>query len=125
MTAKKSPKQEAGFYVEHFTNREVSDLDQALGESLRGEIGMLRVVMRRFFERSAHEVDDFKGLADTLRVLSLSCSRLAKMIQTEKVLQDNNADELGEALTRSIAAVLDEMSSRNGNALSGGPEIGR
>lgn len=125
MTAKKSQEQGVGFYVEHFTKMEVIDLDRALGESLRGEIGMLRVVMRRFFERSAHEADDLKGLADALRVLSLSCSRLAKLIQTEKVLQENKADELGEALTRSMAAVLDEMSSRSGSSLYGGPENGR
>ena len=111
MTAKKRPEVEAGFYVEHFTRAELADLDRALGESLRGEIGMLRVVMRRFFERSAEEADDFDALADALRVLGLSCSRLAKVIQTERSLQDEKADELGEALSRSLAAVLEELSN--------------
>jgi hypothetical protein len=107
------PEGEVGFYVEHFTRAEMADLDRALGESLRGEIGMLRVVMRRFFERAAEEAEDLNILADALRVLGLSCTRLAKMLQTERSLQDKRADELGEALSRSMAAVLEELSNVN------------
>ena len=99
--------------MEHFTRAEMADLDRALGESLRGEIGMLRVVMRRFFERAAEEADDLNILADALRVLGLSCTRLAKMLQTERSLQDKRADELGEALSRSMEAVLEELSNVN------------
>ena len=116
MTARKRPEGEVGFYVEHFTPAEMRDLDRALGESLQGEIGMLRVTMRRFFERAAREADDMDALPDVLRVLGLSCSRLAKIIQTERSLQDKRADELGEALTRSMAAVLDELSNASLNA---------
>jgi len=115
MTARKRPEGEVGFYVEHFTPAEMRDLDRALGESLQGEIGMLRVTMRRFFERAAQEADDLDAQADVLRVLGLSCSRLAKIIQTERSLQDKRADELGEALTRSMAAVLDELSNASLN----------
>ena len=110
MAAKKRPVPgEVGFYVEHFTRAEMADLDRALNDSLRGEIGMLRVVMRRFFERAASEADDLKVLADALRVLGLSCTRLAKVIQTERGLQDKRTDELAEALSRSMAAVLEEL----------------
>ena len=112
MTGQRRPQaDEVGFYVEHFTKAEMADLDRALNESLRGEIGMLRVVMRRFFERTAEEADDLKALANALSVLGLSCSRLAKMIQAEQGLQDQRADELGEALSRSLGAVLDELST--------------
>jgi len=121
LTTKKKPLQDAGYYVEHFTRAELADLDQALGESLRGEIGMLRVVMRRFFTRCADEADDLKMMANTLQVLGLSCGRLAKLLQTERGLQDTRAYELGEALSRSMAAVLDELNqtSLNGNAEGG------
>jgi cyanate lyase len=68
------------------------------------------VVMRRFFERAAQEADDLKAWADALRVLGVSCARLAKVIQTEHGLQDKRTDELGEALNRSMAAVLEELS---------------
>jgi cyanate lyase len=72
---------------------------------------MLRMTMRRFFERAAEEANDMDALADVLRVLGLSCTRLAKIIQTERSMQDKRADELGEALTRSMAAVLEELNS--------------
>ena len=104
----------AGYYTGHFTRAEMADLDRALGDSLRGEIGMLRVVMRRFFERAAQEVDDVHALADALRVLGLSCTRLAKVIQAERQLQEPRADALGEALTRSMAAVLEELRGATG-----------
>jgi hypothetical protein len=107
MTSGNIPAQD--FYSQHFTRAEMADLDRALGDSLRGEIGMLRVVMRRFFACAAQESDDIKALADALRALGLSCARLAKLIQTERQLQDRRADELGEALTRSMAAVLEEL----------------
>jgi len=109
MTQPNTQDRTAGYYTGHFTRAEMADLDRALGDSLRGEIGMLRVVMRRFFERVAEEADDIKALADALRVLGLSCTRLARVVQTERQLQDTQADELGEALTRSMAAVLEEL----------------
>ena len=121
MMAKDKPADEAGFYMEHFTPSEMADLERALGDSLRGEIGMLRVIMKRFFERAASEADDLQALANSLRVLGMSCTRLAKVIQTERRLQDKRADELGEALSRSMAAVLEEMghSGLNGNCEGG------
>ena len=114
MMTKAHPDDPAGFYSGHFTRAELADLDRALGDSLRGEIGMLRVVMRRFFERAAQEVDDVHALADALRVLGLSCTRLAKVIQAERQLQEPRADALGEALTRSMAAVLEELRGATG-----------
>ena len=110
------------FYSEHFTRGEMADLDRALGDSLRGEIGMLRVVMRRFFACAAQQDDDVKALAEALRALGLSCTRLAKLIQTERQLQDQRGDELGEALTRSLAVVLEELRgvSQTGEDAHGG-----
>jgi hypothetical protein len=109
MMTQAHPSHPAGYYSEHFTRAELADLDRALGDSLRGEIGMLRVVMRRFFERAAQEADDVAALADALRVLGLSVTRLAKVVQAERQLQDTRADALGEALTRSMGAVLEEL----------------
>ena len=124
MTCKGKPAPGVGFYVEHFTRAELADLDRALNDSLQGEIGMLRIVMRRFFERAAQEADDLKALADVLRVLGLSCSRLAKVIQTERSFQDKRADDLGDALSRSMNAVLEELRNTNLNNDSPGSPIG-
>ena len=109
MTTQTPPHDPAGFYSAHFTRAELADLDRALGDSLRGEISMLRTVMRRFFERVSQEADDCKALAEALRVLGLSVTRLARVIQAERLLQTSGTDTLGEALTRSMAAVLEEM----------------
>ncbi len=106
---KPSPAGQVGFYVEHFTRAELADLDRALNDSLGGEIGMLRVVMRRFFERAAQDANDLKALSEALRVLGMSCARLARLITAERGLQDKRADELGEALSQSLAAVLAEL----------------
>ena len=124
MTRRKRPEGEVGFYVETFTRAEMADLERALGDSLRGEIGMLRVVMRRFFERAAQEADDLQALADALRVLGLSCTRLAKILQTEKSLGDKRADELSEALTLSMGAVLEELKSASLGSRTGGATHG-
>ncbi|HOE71149.1 MAG TPA: hypothetical protein PLE10_10135 [Brevefilum sp.] len=109
MTSKAQPGDPSDFYSHHFTRAELADLDRALGDSLRGEIGMLRTVMRRFFERVSQEADDSKALAEALRVLGLSVTRLARVIQAERQLQAGGADDLGDALTRSMAAVLEEL----------------
>ena len=114
MTNRPTPKDEAAFYRQGFTRAEMADLDKALGESLRGEIGMLRIVMRRFFDRAAQEANDLDALADVVRVLGLSVARLAKVLQTEQSLQSQKAGDLGEALTRSLAAVLEELTQTNG-----------
>jgi len=124
MTCKGKPAPGVGFYVENFTRAELADLDRALNDSLQGEIGMLRIVMRRFFERAAQEADDLKALADVLRVLGLSCSRLAKVIQTERSFQDKRADDLGDALSRSMNAVLEELRNTNLNNGSPGGSLG-
>ena len=79
---KTSPAGQVGFYVEHFTRAELADLDRALNDSLSGEIGMLRVVMRRFFERAAQEANDLLVLAEVLSVLGMSCGRLARLVTT-------------------------------------------
>ncbi len=120
-TKKPSPAGEAGFYVAHFTRAELADLDRALNDSLQGEIGMLRVVMRRFFERAAQEADDLKALADVLEVLGISCGRLARLVSTELSLHDRHTDELGEALAQSLATVLEEL-NQSGLAANGNGE---
>jgi hypothetical protein len=117
-SSKTDPAGQVGFYVEHFTRAELADLDRALNDSLQGEIGMLRIVMRRFFERAAQEADDLKALADVLQVLGISCGRLARLVSTELSLHDRRTDELGEALSQSLAAVLEEL-TQSGLSVNG------
>ena len=71
MASRKRPAEELGFYIEYFTRGEIADLDRALGESLSGEIEMLRVVIRRYFQRTTEETSDKDALADALRVFGI------------------------------------------------------
>lgn len=111
MVSKQPAGNDASYYSEHFTQAELADLDRALGESLTGEIDMLRVMMRRFFILATSEKDNLDALKNALQLLGLSCSRLARVIQTEQSLQDKQTDELGDSLTRAMSAVLEEMGS--------------
>lgn len=124
MASRKQPVEELGFYIEHFTRAELSDLDRALGQSMSGEIGMLRIVMRRFFERTTAETTDIDVLANALTVLGLSCTRLASLVKTEQTLQDKQADEIGETLSRSLAAVLEELDNTGLHPSKGGAANG-
>lgn len=124
MASRKRPAEELGFYIEHFTSGEIADLDRALGQSLSGEIEMLRVVMRRYFQRTTEEAGDIDGLTNALNMLGLSCSRLASLVKTEQSLQNKQADELGEALSRSLAAVLEELNQTSLQSSKGGEPDG-
>jgi hypothetical protein len=63
-------------------------------------------------------------MTDVLRVLGMSVTRLAKVIQTEHGLQDKRADELGDSLTRAMKAVLEEMDSAGLNGHGEGEQDG-
>ncbi len=125
MASGKRPADELGFYIEHFTHGEIADLDRALGQSLSGEIGMLRVVMRRFFKQATEEATEIDGLVKTLTVLGLSCARLASMVKTEQSLQDKQTDELGDAFSRSLSAVLEELNHASLQSSKGEDPDGR
>ncbi len=63
-------------------------------------------------------------MIDVLRVLGLSVTRLAKVIQTEQGLQDKKAEDLGDSLTRAMTAVLEEMGSAGLNGHGEGEQDG-
>ena len=83
------------------------------------------VALAEPYHGTVHESDlGFSALADVLQVLGMSCGRLARLVNTELSLHDKRADELGEALAQSLAAVLDELNqsglAANGNGDSDG-----
>lgn len=111
MMAKKPAGNDAGYYGGDYSKAELADLDHAQGKSLAGEIGMLRIMMRRFFNLTSREENDLDKIKNALQLLGLSCTRLARVIQTENSLQGDSADELSESLHRAMSTVLEEMGS--------------
>lgn len=97
-----------GFYAGTFLPGELEDLKQALATSLTGEIDMLRVVMRRVFNRLIEETDDLKAWVAALNVLSAATQRLAGLVKTEQQLGEGRAGVAG-ALSQAINEVLKEL----------------
>lgn len=101
----KTPK--AGFYRRGFRAGELADLQTAMDASLREEIAMLRVAIRRLFEMSG-QVEDTNEAARQLSALSLSVSRLAGLLQTQAQL-GRKAEQVVEAVQSAILQTLEEM----------------
>ena len=89
-----------GFYSRKFQDLEVEDLSQVKG-GLQDEIAMLRVFIRRVFDRATELGDEFadKGpgselfaLSQLLTTLGIATTRLAHMLRTQKFL-DGGSDE--------------------------------
>jgi hypothetical protein len=97
-----------GFYAGLFLPGELNDLRQAMELSLAGEIDMLRVVMRRVFNRLIEDSDDLKAWVGALNVLSAATQRLAVLVRTQKQLGEDRAGVAG-ALSQALSEVLKEL----------------
>ncbi len=96
------------FYAGLFLPGELNDLKQAMELSLMGEIDMLRVVMRRVFNRMIEDSDDLKAWVGALNVLSAATQRLAVLVRTQKQLGEDRAGLTG-ALSQALGEVLKEL----------------
>lgn len=94
-----------GFYARYITAEEREDLTaiSALGLSLEGEIGLLRVRLRRALDEG---VD--------LSAISRALGRLTAMMKAEKVISGDAASEWEEAM----ADVLTELAGELGLGLA-------
>jgi hypothetical protein len=96
-----------------FYSRKFQDLGQVKG-GLQDEIAMLRVSIRRVFERSTELGEEFadKGPGDELFALSqllttlgIATTRLAHMLRTQKFLNGGSDDPLEDL----VGKVLDDL----------------
>ncbi len=118
-----------GFYTKNFSLTERRSLQEIEGVVLSDEIGLLRVLIRRF----ANQIKGSQGVslndsaqaeADSIRisavphtsvcglhlsVISEAMLRLASLLRTDNMLGGSDHDKLGEALARSMSAVLEEL----------------
>jgi hypothetical protein len=97
-----------GFYAGIFLPGEIEDLKRAMEISLTGEIDMLRVLMRRVFNRLIDDSDDLKAWVGALNVLSAATQRLATLIRTEQQLGEGRSGLAG-AISQALGEVLKEM----------------
>lgn len=97
-----------GFYAGLFHKGELEALKRSLGASLSGEIDMLRVVMRRVFNRLIEEADDLKTWVAALTVLSAASQRLACLLKADQQLDEGRAG-VGSALSQALSDVLKDL----------------
>jgi len=98
-----------GFYSRRFRNIETDDLDVALLDGLQDEIALIRVVIRRVFERSSEEELDLDQLTRSLATLGRAASQLANLLRTQKVISGGDESIFSSALREALSQVHDEF----------------
>jgi hypothetical protein len=99
-----------GFYTKNFSLAERRGLEAAEGVVLGDEIGLLRVLIRRF----AAQIQASQGVslyesAQFLAVISEAMSRLASLLRTDHMLGGDQTNDLFTHLNIAMNNVLEEM----------------
>ena len=102
-----------GFYSKNFSLAERRGLQAAEGLVLGDEIGLLRVLIRRFVEQiQANQGVSLNESVQHLAVISEAMSRLASLLRTDHMLGGSETDTFMMSLNRAMTSVLEEL--RNG-----------
>ena len=102
-----------GFYTKYFSLAERRGLQAAEGLVLGDEIGLLRVLIRRFVEQiQANQGVSLNESVQHLAVISEAMSRLASLLRTDHMLGGSETDTFMMSLNRAMTSVLEEL--RNG-----------
>jgi hypothetical protein len=97
-----------GFYSRRFHEIEALELKD-LKSGLVDEIALLRVLIRRVFERVDEIDDNLENWARMLNTLSMASTRLATLLKTQQKLDDGSGDDLSNALIQALKEVKDEL----------------
>lgn len=95
-----------GFYSLRFCNGELADLEETTPDSLRDEIAMLRVVIRRVVSL-AEEGKPPAELLSILDKLGTASLRVANLLKTQKLL--GNGSEPSVVIHQALSEVIKEM----------------
>ena len=102
-----------GFYTKNFSLAERRGLQATEEVVLADEIGLLRVLIRRF----ADQIQSSQGVslnesAQHLAVVSEAMLRLASLLRTDHMLGGRESSSIAASLNRAMSAVLEDL--RNG-----------
>ena len=102
--------QNPDFYSDHFTAKQRRDVNRALKKTMWDEIVMLRTCMKNFYGaiRKHHAPEEAQRLADSLQLLGLSCTRLARVMQINQALQLDQPDPMDNSINKAMEALLDD-----------------
>ena len=97
-----------GFYSRRFTTLEHNDLESTLDDDLQSEVEMLRVQIRRVFDRSS-EIDNLEQATYLLRILALAVGRLAALLRVQSLYGLSPADEHQLAFDEALSELVEEL----------------
>ncbi len=101
-----------------FLPGELEDLTQAMESSLSGEIDMLRVLMRRVFNRMIDEADDLKAWMGAQRAICAATQRVAGLLRMEQT-RVRNARMRPEPLSQALGKYWMKWSSNERASVPG------
>ncbi|HEX9013397.1 MAG TPA: hypothetical protein VF813_07770, partial [Anaerolineaceae bacterium] len=96
-----------GFYSRWFRSAEIADLELPDGLTVRDDIDMLRVVMRRLFELVSEGEPDAETLSTALAAMGKVAFHIGSLLRAEKALAEEKAD-IAAALSQALNGVLEE-----------------
>lgn len=111
--------QDANYYLGHFSRSQRKELAAAALKTLDGEVVMLRIAMKRFFDavRADESPETIEKLGEALNLLGLSCSRLGNVLKINQALQGaaQNAGQsaLMEKLMEELALITPEVKEQD------------
>jgi hypothetical protein len=97
-----------GYYGRYFATLENGDLDALLSGGLQDEITMMRVITRRVMKLSKG-VTNLDEAITVLGALGNAATRLAVLLKTQKLLGDEQPDEVTAALNQALSDVIKEL----------------
>ena len=97
-----------GFYARKFRQADLVDLADTQFKGLNEEMNMLRVHMRTIIEQSANAANLLEYL-ETLRVLSLAATSLARLAKTQKYLEGSG---IGWSTLVELSVLLEETNQK-------------
>jgi len=103
-----------GLYSQQFTRSDIKALTNSPTLNLSDEIDMIRVYIRHVVELSKTETSLSASL-ECLRVLSVACICLTRLINTQRIVQPGNdaMDALNIALEEMVADIKRDQNNPN------------
>ncbi len=100
-----------GYYSRLFHAGEVTELEDDQGNSLKHEITLLRVMIRRTMEL-ADGIDDLREATRVLDALGAAAARLSNLLRAQKALSETKSG-VAEEISFAIQQVNKELRSQH------------
>jgi hypothetical protein len=107
---KRYPKRKQGYYARRFNAAEIQDLQTDTTGSLKDEIELMRVLIRRLFDITCEEAATLDDWIKVVGTLGSAASRLARMLVVNRQLEsgDDPVREIKDALELFLGKVKPE-----------------